>query len=323
MAVLLSVLTLFIFLAAGLGLAQIRYIRESVLIGRLSVWALYFLLFFMGFRIGATTGSDKLAEIGRLSLVFAVSASAGTALILAVIYSSSRRFAGKVSALNDSDTQPQPAAAEKTETVSDKITALPALKEPLRLLVIVSAGFAAGWFIKIPGFSGEQVSSWMLRFLLFAIGTDMVKNGVSLKRAVAHPETLYLPAGVVAGSLLGSLLPALLFGIDAGKAMAVASGFGWYSLSGVLITDMGDPVLGSAAFVSNILRETIALLSIPLISRSRFPHIGIGIAGATSMDVTLPLIEKSCGPDSVPLAITSGALLSLLVPVLVPLFYQL
>jgi uncharacterized membrane protein YbjE (DUF340 family) len=280
----------------------------------------------MGFRIGATTGSDKLAEIGGLSLVFAASTAAGTALVLAGIYSISRRLArlaeNKAVPVSSGIQRP-PRGAGKTETVSAGIKSLPALKEPLRLLIIVVAGFIAGWFVKIPGFSGEQVSSWMLRFLLFAIGIDMVKNGVSLKRAVAYPETLYLPAGVIAGSLLGSLVPALLFGIGAGKAMAVAAGFGWYSLSGVLITDMGDAVLGSAAFVSNILRETIALLTIPLISRSRFPHIGIGIAGATSMDVTLPLIEKSCGPDSVPLAITSGALLSLLVPLLVPLFYQL
>ena len=214
-------------------------------------------------------------------------------------------------------------SVEFSAGASDEFSHTAALKEPLKLLLIVLAGFAAGWFIKIPGLTGENISGWMLRFLLFSIGIDMVKGSVNLKESLAKPETIYLPAGVIIGSLLGSLIPAAVFGIDIGKALSVASGFGWYSLSGVLITDMGDPILGSAAFVSNILRETIALLTIPLISRSWFPHIGIGIAGATSMDVTLPLIEKSCGPSAVPLSITSGALLSLLVPVLVPLFYQI
>ena len=49
----------------------------------------------------------------------------------------------------------------------------------------------------------------------------------------------------------------------------------------------------------------------------------IGMGGATSMDVTLPVIERSLGPESAPLAMVSGALLSAGVPLLVPLFYHL
>jgi hypothetical protein len=41
------------------------------------------------------------------------------------------------------------------------------------------------------------------------------------------------------------------------------------------------------------------------------------------MDVTLPLIEKNCGPRSVAFAMASGGVLSLCVPVFVPLFYHL
>lgn len=319
MAALFSILTLFIFLFAGVGAAQLRGVRDNPVTGRLSSWVLYGLLFFMGFRIAAGTGADRLLEIGGLSLFFALSSVAGTAAVLIVVYYAAAKLSGRkkvsagVSVSMDESGRHEP----------DDFSHAAALREPLKLLFIVIAGFGAGWIIHIPGFTGENVSTWMLRFLLFAIGIDMVKNSVNLKDALARPETIYLPAGVIAGSLLGALIPAAVFGIDVGKAMSVASGFGWYSLSGVLITDMGDPVLGSAAFVSNILRETIALMTIPLISRSRFPHIGIGIAGATSMDVSLPLIEKCCGPEAVPVSITSGAGLSLLVPLLVPLFFQI
>ena len=164
----------------------------------------------------------------------------------------------------------------------------------------------------------------MLRFLLFSIGIDMVKGGVSLKSSLVRPETFYLPVGVIIGSLLGVLPLAFIFELDVGKSLAVASGFGWYSLSGVLITDMGDPILGSAAFVSNILREhnrpddNSPYQPQPL-SPYRHRHSRRG----QSMDVSLPLIERSCGPESVPLSITSGVILSLLVPVLVPLLYNL
>ena len=307
MTALFSILSLFIFLGAGFGAAQFRAVRENPLTAKFSTWVLYALLFFMGFRIAAGTGLDSLAEIGRLSVFYTLSTVAGTVAVLIIIYLAA-----------GTDAKPS-----EPGTDNKGYSHIRALAEPLRLLFVVAAGFLCGWFIRIPGFTGEDVSSWMLRFLLFTIGIDLVKNRISLKSTLARPETLYLPAGVIAGSLLGGLIPAAVFDIEIGRSLAVSSGFGWYSLSGVLITDMGDPVLGSAAFVSNILRETVALLTIPLISRSRFPHLGIGIAGATSMDVTLPLIEKSCGADSVPLSIASGASLSLLVPVLVPLFFQL
>ena len=60
-----------------------------------------------------------------------------------------------------------------------------------------------------------------------------------------------------------------------------------------------------------------------MLARLSAPHLAIGIAGATSMDVTLPLVERSCGAQYVPLSIASGALLSLMVPFLVPFLYSL
>ena len=173
-----------------------------------------------------------------------------------------------------------------------------------------------------PAFTGSNLTTWLLYLLLFLIGAQLVKNNVSLKETLAHPETILLPLGTIIGSLLGGLAAAPLLMITPGKALALVSGFGWYSLSGVIITDMGDPVLGSAGFLINLMRESIALVTIPFIARTRYPNIAIGVAGATSMDVTLPLIEKSCGDEIVPLSISSGAILSLAVPFLVPIFFQ-
>ena len=51
--------------------------------------------------------------------------------------------------------------------------------------------------------------------------------------------------------------------------------------------------------------------------------MAIGAGGATSMDVTLPLIEQCVGPECVPTSFANGALLSLSVPVLVPFLFRL
>jgi uncharacterized membrane protein YbjE (DUF340 family) len=72
-----------------------------------------------------------------------------------------------------------------------------------------------------------------------------------------------------------------------------------------------------------MLRESMALILIPLLARTRFPLLAIGAGGATSMDVTLPLIEKNCGPGAVPLSVASGGVLSLSVPFLVPLLFRI
>jgi uncharacterized membrane protein YbjE (DUF340 family) len=68
----------------------------------------------------------------------------------------------------------------------------------------------------------------------------------------------------------------------------MASGFGWYSLSGILLTESFGPVIGSAAFFNDLCRELLAIMLIPgLVRRSR--STALGLCGATSMDFTLPV----------------------------------
>jgi uncharacterized membrane protein YbjE (DUF340 family) len=101
--------------------------------------------------------------------------------------------------------------------------------------------------------------------------------------------------------------------------MALNAGFGWYSLSGVLIADLGDPILGAAAFFANLLRETTAFVFVPALRLLGRHESGIGLCGATSMDVTLPVLEDTWGAGVVPLAVAHGVIVSTLVPFLVPL----
>ena len=316
---LLSLGIIIAFLLAGLMLGRIERISRSLWVQYLVDAALYLLLFFMGFRLGRNEEvAEQLGQIGILSVVFTVATVSGTMLVLFLMYGLARKRREKLhrsgtTAAENGSRQEQPKAR-----FSDHI------KEPAKLFTIVVLGFFAGRFIPLfPAFSGEKTTTWFVYFLLFFIGIQLNNSTTSLKEALIHPETLVLPLGTIIGSLAGGIAVGVLFRISVWKAMSVAAGFGWYSLSGVIISDLGDQVLGSAAFISNILRESIALLTIPFFGASKFPRIGIGIAGATSMDVSLPLIRKSCGIHTVPLAVSHGALLSVLVPVLVPLFFHL
>lgn len=340
----ISIITLIGSLGAGMLLAKVKVVSKFPHIGRILMVCLYGLLFFMGFRLGRNDNVvSRLGAIGALSISFAVATTSGTALVLFLGYT----FLSKIKTVRAAKTDGEAESAIYPDSTGREAAApsgitrhepgfggfITHLGDPLKLLALVIAGFCVGFFVPLfPVFGAERLTSYILYVLLFLVGLDMVKNGVSLKNSLNRPETILLPLGTVVGSLSGGLLLKIVLAVAGGgsylpniaigKVLALSSGFGWYSLSGVIITDLGDPVLGSAGFMSNMFRESIALLAIPLIARTKFPRIGIGIAGATSMDVTLPLIERTCGPAAVPVSITSGAILSLLVPLLVPVFYN-
>jgi len=189
------------------------------------------------------------------------------------------------------------------------------------LLSVVVIGFIAGLVSPEAAFDYSRVTGWVLNALLFMIGLQFAQSNLSLKSAFMRVETVLVPAATIVGTLAGGLVVAAVFRLSVGKGLALSAGFGWYTLSGVLISDLGDPALGSAAFLANMARESMAFILIPLLSATRRPYAAIGVAGATAMDVTLPIVEQCLGPDSVPVSFTSGAILSLLVPILVPFFY--
>ncbi|MGL5674312.1 MAG: lysine exporter LysO family protein, partial [Plesiomonas shigelloides] len=87
----------------------------------------------------------------------------------------------------------------------------------------------------------------------------------------------------------------------------------------IMLTDALGPVLGSAAFFNDLLRELVAIMLIPSLIR-RYTSTSVGIGGATAMDFTLPVIQRAGSVDLVPAAIVSGFLLRLSAPVIMALF---
>lgn len=150
-----------------------------------------------------------------------------------------------------------------------------------------------------------------------------MQSDVSLKAAMLSPASFILPLATIVGTLLGGLVVSQVLDLSLKNALAVSSGFGWYTLSGVMFTEMNEPILASIAFISDLFREVIALILIPILSRKNLSYVAIGAAGATSLDVTLPVIEKHCGSHFVPASLISGGVLTILVPVLIPFFYYI
>ena len=194
------------------------------------------------------------------------------------------------------------------------------IQDPLKLVALVIIGGLLAALTPAFSWFTDDVTAWLLYVLLFLVGMQMALGDVDIVSILKEPITLVLPFTTIVGTLLASGLGPLMTSLSLSEALAVGSGFGWYSLSGVLIADLGDPVLGSIAFLSNLFRESVAFIMIPLLAGYGRRHAAVSVAGATSMDVTLPILEQYCGPEFVPLSLAHGVILTAIVPFLVPLF---
>lgn len=318
MEALKQILVLLAFMAAGAIVHLIRLSPKPRVSDALIKAVLWALLFVMGFRLGnARDLRSQLGEIGLLAVGTAVAAIAGTVVSIWMAYALLDAIRGKLAFKGGAGSGGAAVRAMRAGVDWKHF------RGPAVLLAVVAAGFVIGMAAPEAAVDYGRVTGWVLNALLFMIGLQFAQSGISLRSAFVRAETAVVPVATVAGTLAGGLAVAAVSGLSAGKALALSAGFGWYSLAGVLISDLGDPALGSAAFLANMVRESLALVLIPLLAATRRPYAAVGVAGATAMDVTLPLVEQCLGPDSVPVSFTSGAILSLLVPVLVPLFYGL
>ena len=171
--------------------------------------------------------------------------------------------------------------------------------ESLKLCGVVLGGFLLGltqWqWLQF----AHKGSEYALIFLLLLVGIQLRNSGMTLRQIVLNRRGTLVALVVTVASLAGGALAAQLLGLPVKAGLAMASGFGWYSLSGILITDAYGPVMGSAAFFNDLARELVAIMLIPtLVRRSR--STALGLCGATSMDFTLPVLQRSGGLDMVP-----------------------
>ena len=167
-----------------------------------------------------------------------------------------------------------------------------------------------------------NVSSWTLYALLFCVGMTVGNNTTLLKSFTKlDPRLMLLPLMTIVGTLAATAIASLaLPGRSLTDCLAVGSGFGYYSLSSILITQYHGPDLGTVALLANIIREVFTLLGAPLLVRYCGPLSPISCGGATTMDTTLPIITRTSGEEFVILSLFHGFLVDFSVPFLVTLF---
>jgi len=167
----------------------------------------------------------------------------------------------------------------------------------------------------------EHISGYALNFLILTVGIELGYNrSVFGRLRVLGPKVLLIPLSIVLGSLTGGFASAFILHREIGVSLSIASGFGWYSLSGILLARLANAEIGAIAFLCNVFRELIAVLIIPFLAKHLNFLTSIAPAGATSMDSTLPIISESTDSETALISFINGFTLSALVPFLVPFF---
>ena len=204
-------------------------------------------------------------------------------------------------------------------------------------LIIISA-FIVGCIIGKLGLLPQAVTEsniamWVLYALMLQVGIG-VGSDARLKEILRtiSPRILLLPCATILGTLVSVFLISFaLSRWSCFEVMAVGSGMGYYSLSSILITSLKEASigvqaaaeLGTIALISNVFREMITLVFAPLMVRWLGPLAPISSGGATTMDVTLPVITRASGQEWVFVSIMHGVVVDFSVPIFVPLLCSL
>jgi len=195
----------------------------------------------------------------------------------------------------------------------------------LAIAAAVISGIICGLFVFPNGLVQyiDTIINLGLCALLFFVGIDIGRSkGVVEQIKQSGVRILLVPAMVAAGSITGSIAAGILLRLPVNEAGAIGAGFGWYSLSAIILSKYSTGV-GAIAFITNVWREIMALIVIPFVAKYIGKLESIAPAGATAMDTTLPVISKATDGKTSVISFITGAVLSMLVPVLVPLIISL
>ena len=200
------------------------------------------------------------------------------------------------------------------------------MKGSLLIICFFILGSCCGYFQLLPAFvTQSNLSYYALCALMFSVGISIGNNPQTLRNFRSlNPRLIFLPVMTILGTLAGStVISFLLPHRSLTDCLAVGSGFGYYSLSSIFITEYKGAELGTVALLANISREIVTLLAAPLLVRWFGNLAPISAGGATTMDTTLPIITQTAGQQFVIVSIFHGFVVDFSVPFLVTLFCSL
>ena len=265
-------------------------------------WLVYVILVLIGFSLAEVNNLG--AQIGWITLTALLLFVLVIAANLAVLIWFDRKYPW------------QRFQSKKTVGAKNRVS----ISGSLRQMSCVLLGLLLGKVLPQALLPSEDSGTYALMLLVFLVGLQLRSSGITLRQVLINKRgvqtsVLLVLSALAAGIVFAGLMPQVSWS----QGLALASGFGWYSLSGIVMTEAYGPVWGSVALLNDLAREFFALAFIPLLM-NRGPSAAVGVGGATSLDFTLPVIQSSGGLEVVPLAISFGFIINIVAPILMVVF---
>lgn len=311
----LATYIILVVVGAFIGSRPLIRTRPLIWLGKLQFAALMILIVSLGVKLGANEEViSSLGQIGLSALLITVLAMAGSLIAVTLL----RRFVLKL----DRHGLPRGAAAQ-TDTAREEGKADNSSTKWIILAVV--AGMLAGCFLLPDAVVAHcgTVIDFGLYLLLFLVGMDMGRQGTMLTDIkTAGFKVLLVPVAAGVGTLAAAALAGLMLPVSVKDAVAASAGFGWYSLAPTLLQSYSLS-LSAVAFLSNVIREIFAIVLIPIVAKKVGYIECVALAGATAMDTVLPVVVGATHERITIYSFTSGVVLSLAVPILVPFIVAL
>ena len=132
----------------------------------------------------------------------------------------------------------------------------------IQMILAVVIGIVLGRLVKF------EIPDWtftiLLMFLVFIVGVDIGSEEKILSKIKSNLGKMFIQGFLtIAGSLFGAIFVSFITDLSLKESIGAAAGLGWYSLSGIMITNLYSPLLGAISFTSNVLRELLSIVIIP------------------------------------------------------------
>lgn len=289
--------------------------------GRIVTWLIWLLLFLLGIEVGSNEMIVRsLPTLGVEALLLSSAATLGCCVLAWMLWRVSKNNTVQEDAKKETSAEKEWNPAEKEGLQgSSLIRGLKVMKGSLIVVGFFVIGLLDGIEKMVPSWLLDgDVSFVALCGLLLFVGLGIGLNP-EMKKEVRSlsPRMALLPVVTIIGSWLGALLIWTVLHRTLSDCMAINSGFAYYSLSSIFITEYRGAELGTIALLANIIREMLTLLGAPLMARWFGPLAPISAGGATTMDTTLPILSQTVGQRYIALSIYHGFVVDFTVPFLV------
>ena len=290
----------------------------------------YGLCLIMGLRMGANEQViENLGTIGLMSLVITIcciAGSLGAIFLTRKIFGMDRkgRFVADLAAAETATAAEGTNRADHAEEQGSMD-----LKSTFMILGIVAAGMLIFFILRqtpevlqLFDVASNDALIVLLCILMFFVGLDLGGSEEvirSIRRAGFR--VLVFPFATMIGTMVAGVAVCLLMGLTLKEGSAICVGFGWYSYAPIVIASAGQQYMIASAisFMHNVIREVTGIIFIPLVAKKIGYLESTGVPGIAAMDVCLPIVERSCGPNLVVYAFATGVIMCIVTSLGVPL----